>query len=161
MMHVLKGFAETFRWLANVLMKVLLIALEMVMVQYAAMCQQSMIHVITVGRHVLTLILKLLVALDASMSTFHFQQLHQQQDRQPAPPPPPPPLPPPPAPACFPSSSKVTVAGGKTVTMSELKIGDKVLAGMRNISVSLYFFKSTTTDKLIDENRKKHNRKVH
>ena len=51
------------------------------------------------------------------------------------PPSPPPPTPPSPPPPCFPSSSKVTVAEGKTVTMSELQIGDQVLAGMRLISV--------------------------
>ena len=82
MIHVLKDFAETFRKLNNVLIQVFLLAVEMVMVQYVAICQQAVIHVITVGHHALMLILDFLVALDVSVPTFLLQQLHQQLHRQ-------------------------------------------------------------------------------
>ena len=36
---------------------------------------------------------------------------------------------PPPGPSCFPSAAKVNLQNGKSVTMSELPIGDQVLAG--------------------------------
>ena len=50
---------------------------------------------------------------------------------------PPPPPPPPPPPSCFPSESKVNLENGKSVTMSELNIGDRVQTG---ICAYLYIF---------------------
>ena len=40
-------------------------------------------------------------------------------------------------PTCFPSAAKVTLKNGKLVTMSELKIGDKVQTGNKEIKFSL------------------------
>ena len=42
-----------------------------------------------------------------------------------------PPPPPPPPPSCFPSTARVTLENGKSVTMSELRKGDKVEAGKK------------------------------
>ena len=38
-------------------------------------------------------------------------------------------VPPPPPPACFPSSARVNLENGKSVTMSQLQKGDKVETG--------------------------------
>ena len=40
-----------------------------------------------------------------------------------------PPPPPPPKKGCFPSTAKVKVANGKTVSMTDLQIGDQVQTG--------------------------------
>ena len=50
--------------------------------------------------------------------------------------PPPPPKQPPPSGGCFPSTARVTLKNGKSITMSELQTGDKVQTG-RGIGFTL------------------------
>ena len=54
---------------------------------------------------------------------------------------PPPPPPPPPQEKCFPSSARVILENGKSVTMSELQIGDRVQTGKYMANDPLLHFK--------------------
>ena len=42
----------------------------------------------------------------------------------------------PPPPNCFPSTARVSLENGKSVTMSALYVGDKVKTGMKSVTLS-------------------------